>query len=182
VADSALWQSYTGRLFCLRARPQPWLDALAPGLALLPVARCLRDPRQGAVWMRLGPDEWWYWTHPGATEVLPGLVSEAAGAHHHALVEISDAHRALRLEGAACELLTQGCELDVARLPSGFAGRTRCAAFTVVVCPEGRGLWLWAEASWAESFERWLERAAAVQRGGAPCPSPPAGLPLKPSG
>jgi heterotetrameric sarcosine oxidase gamma subunit len=132
--------------------------------------------------MRLGPDEWWRWTISDDAQEWPGLALAAASASHHDLLEISDAYQAFRLEGAAMGLLSQGCELEVERLPSGFAGRTRCAAFTVVLCPEGSGLWLWAEASLAESFEGWLQRAAAVQRGGAPWPSPPAGLPLTPSG
>ncbi len=154
MADSWFCPPPKGRLFCLRTRPQPWLEGLAPGLFALQTSRCLRQDQ--VLWMRLGPDEWWCWGPADAT--WPDRVPEAAGSHPHALIEISDAQQAFEMPGPAKQWLAQGCELDFERLPLDFASRTRCAAFTVVICPQGQGGWLWVEASLAQSFAQWLQR------------------------
>jgi heterotetrameric sarcosine oxidase gamma subunit len=164
VADQVTRPVKQGSLFCLRARPQPWLDALVAGLAGLPTSRRLQAKEQDALWMRLGPDEWWCWAKGGDTRDWPDRVRQAAGTHHHALVDISDAYQTIEVHTAAHALLSQGCELDLERLPADFAGRTRCAAFTVVLCPFSSGALLWAEASLAQSLERWLDRAAVFVR------------------
>lgn len=164
MADSVTRPVTPGHLLCLRARPQPWLDALVPGLAGLPTSRRLQVREQDTLWMRLGSDEWWCWSSSGDAHHWPDRVRQAAGTHHHALVEISDAYQAIEVQTAADALLSQGCELDLERLPADFAGRTRCAAFTVVLCPLGGGALVWAEASLAYSLERWLNRAAMFVR------------------
>ncbi len=158
MADGWVCPPREGRLFCLRARPQPWLEALAQGLFALQTSRCLR--RGQMLWMRLGPDEWWCW---GAVDTAwPDRVREAAGSHPYALIEISDAQQAFEIPGSAQQWLAQGCELDFERLPPDFASRTRCAAFTVVICPQAQSAGLWVEASLAQSFDQWWQRIGRV--------------------
>lgn len=151
----------SGRLWCLRARPADWLEALAPGLASLPCSRFLQGGQ--ALWMRLGPDEWWCWTGEGDEKApADGLISQVAGSQPHAWIEIGDAHQAFLLQAPVQDILSQGCDLDVECVPGDLATRTRCAGFTVVICPQTDGWWLWVEASLGQSFEQWLRRASAM--------------------
>lgn len=157
MAEGLSWQVCPHRLWVLRTRSRDGLDALAPGLSDLPTSRCLRHGQ--ALWMRLGPDEWW--CQSGTEEAPPGLPERhAAGRSAEVLIDLSNAHVMLQLRGSVFEVLSQGCDLDFERLPPDSAVRTRCAAFTVVLCPQGDRLDVWIEASLAQSFQAWLQQAA----------------------
>lgn len=110
--------------------------------------------------MRLGPDEWWCQVAADRPLALPEPC--APGVADAVWLDLSDAHAMLRIEGPVLEVLSQGCDLDFERLPPDSALRTRCAAFTVVLCPQGDKLDLWIEASLAQSFQAWLAQAALV--------------------
>lgn len=158
MAETVSWQTREGSLFCLRTRPQPWLDGLVPGLSALQTSRSLRAGH--ALWMRLGPDEWWCWTP--ADTVGAERVPELAGRDVYALIDLSDAQQAFEIRGAVHDGLSQGCELDFERLPPDFASRTRCAAFSVVICPQGEACYLWTETSLARSLGQWLDQAGRL--------------------
>lgn len=159
MAEAVSWQAREGHLLCLRTRSRSWLDGVAPGLSSLQTSRFLRAGP--ALWMRLGPDEWWCWTSAGAA--CAARVRQSAGAQFHALLDISDAQQAFEIQGAVRDVLSQGCELDFERLPPDFAGRSRCAAFTVVICPQLGGTYLWVEASLARSLTQWLDQARRLR-------------------
>jgi sarcosine oxidase gamma subunit len=110
--------------------------------------------------MRLGPDEWWCWTP--ADTVGAERVPELAGRDVYALIDLSDAQQAFEIRGAVYDGLSQGCELDFERLPPDFASRTRCAAFSVVICPQGEACYLWTETSLARSLGQWLDQAGRL--------------------
>jgi heterotetrameric sarcosine oxidase gamma subunit len=156
-----------GSLLSLRTRPAPWLDRLAAGLSQLPPCRQL--PQGQALWMRLGPDEWWCWWDQDMADTGATLraIEEAAQGAFHACVDLSDAHAACLLPAPAEPLMSAGCDLDLERLPADFAGRTRLAAFTVVVAQQAGqpgALRLWIESSLAQSLGAWLVQTAALQR------------------
>lgn len=166
MADSKAFFMHTGSLLSLRTRPAPWLERLAPGLSLLAPCRQLQHGQ--ALWMRLGLDEWWCWQgDEAAAPALAQAIAEAAGAALHACVDLSDAQACCLLPAPAEALLSAGCDLDWERLPADFAGRTRLAAFTVVLAPEASqdgALRLWLESSLAQSLGAWLAQTAALQR------------------
>jgi sarcosine oxidase gamma subunit len=158
----------TGCLLSLRTRPAPWLDSLAGGLSQLAPCRQLQNGL--ALWLRLGPDEWWCWHEDAGTDAstLRHAVEEAAaGAFHAACVDLSDAHALCLLPAPAGPLLSAGCDLDLEHLPADFAGRSRLGPFPVVLAPEpaqSGAVRLWVEASLDYSLALWLERTAAVVR------------------
>jgi heterotetrameric sarcosine oxidase gamma subunit len=176
VADESEYAIRSGRLLSLRAQPARWLDELAGGLSELPV--CRQMFAGSALWLRLGPDEWWSWCEgadddTGTAQAAMQAITRAAGPAHHACVDLSDAYCALWVRSPAADLLSQGCDLDFARLAANFAGRTRLSAYTVVLAPsrtEPGAMRLWADASLAESLQAWLARAAVLQ--GASCAAP----------
>ena len=187
MADSGVHAMGSGRLLSLRAQPAPWLDELAAGLSALPV--CRQMAQGSTLWLRLGPDEWWCWCEggddPAVQEAMQAAmrgvierVAHAAGPVHHACMDLSDAYCALLLAPPAVDLLAQGCDLDFARLAADFAGRTRLSAYTVVLAPsrtEPGAMWMWADASLAESLQAWLARAAALLAASSAAPGVPPG-------
>lgn len=160
MADVQVFEMRTGGLLSLQTQAAPWLERLAPGLPQLAPCRQLRHGP--ALWLRLGPHEWWCW-QAEATEPPWQAVGDAAGDAPHACVDLSDAHTACVLGPDAQALLSCGCDLDLEQLPADFAARTRLASFTVVLArrPDG-AWWLWTEASLAQSLQRWLARTQAL--------------------
>ena len=156
-------------LLSLRTSAAPWLEELAVGLSQLQVCRQLRtaQPHGSLLWMRLGPDEWWCWWQDEAldTQTRMRSIARAAGGCHHACVDISDAQVAFVSSAPAAPVLSFGCDLDFEQLPDDFAGRTRLAAFSVVLArqpgPEGAMI-AWTEASLAMSLQRWFERIGSL--------------------
>lgn len=166
VADIHSFEMRNGCLISLRTRPAPWLDTLAPGLSQLPACRRLQSGP--ALWMRLGPDEWWCWRDEESCDARLHMqvIAKAAGGFHDC-VDLSDGHASCLLPAPAQDLLSTGCDLDIEQLATDFAGRTRLAAFTVVLArqPSQPGaMRLWVESSLAQSLQLWLARAAALQR------------------
>lgn len=76
---------------------------------------------------RLGPDEWLlHWPESEFGTLAVSMV-QALGHITHALIDISQRHSALRLEGCrASDILNAGCPLDLATkmFPTGTATRT----------------------------------------------------------
>ena len=173
MANESEYAIRSGRLLSLRAQPARWLDELAGGLSELPV--CRQRFAGSALWLRLGPDEWWSWCEgadddAGTAQAAMQAIARAAGPAHHACVDLSDAYCALRVRSPAADLLSQGCDLDFARLAANFAGRTRLSAYTVVLAPSGAepgAMGLWADASLTQSLQAWLTRAGDLLRAGA---------------
>lgn len=167
MSDSQTFKMLTGCLLILRTRPAPWLDRLAGGLSKLAPCRQLQNGL--ALWLRLGPDEWWCWQDDAGTDAstLRHAVEEAAAGAFHACVDLSDAHALCLLPAPAGPLLSAGCDLDLEHLPADFTGRSRLGPFTVVLAPEpaqSGAVRLWVEASLDYSLALWLERTAAVVR------------------
>lgn len=167
MADFSPFFRQPGGLISLRAAAHPWLDRLAGGLSRLGVCRQLLSAPD--LWMRLGPDEWWCWWQDEArtADSVMQTIAQAADGQHHACVDISDAQVAFVSRDGAAPVLSFGCDLDFERLPGDFAGRTRLAAFQVVLArqqaPQGAML-LWTESSLAESLQTWLDRSVALAR------------------
>jgi len=164
VAEAQTFEMRSGSLLSLQARPGPWLERLAPGLSQLPPGRRLdaATPQGQALWLRLGPEQWWCW-RAQASEPPLQTVQSAAGDEPHAGVELGDAYPACVLGASAQALLSCGCDLDFERLPADFAGRTRLAGFSVVLARLDSAAWcIWVEASLAHSLQQWLARTQAL--------------------
>lgn len=165
MADFESFHMRFGSLLSLRTRPGPWMERLAPGLSQL--GPCRQLTHGPALWLRLGPDEWWCWQDEEASDVaaLAQAISQAAGQAFHACVDLSDAHALCLLPAPAGPLLSAGCDLDLERLPADFAGRSRLGPFTVVLAPEpaqSGAVRLWVEASLADSLNLWFRRTEVV--------------------
>lgn len=162
---STVFKMHAGGLLCLRTRSAPWLDALAAGLSQL--APCSQITSGPALWMRLGPDEWWCWLGNNGADVASQMQAiEQAAEGFHTCVDLSDGHASCVLPAPAGQLLSAGCDLDVERLVN-FAGRTRLGPFTVVLSLQvdpADNMRLWVEASLAESLQLWLERTSERTR------------------
>jgi sarcosine oxidase, subunit gamma len=102
----------------------------------LPTAACraaVQDPR-AALW--LGPDEWLLLAPAGEASSITASIASALPGAHFSLVEVSDAHAALTVEGRlAATLLSAGCalDLDASAFPVGMCTRTLLAKATIVL-------------------------------------------------
>ena len=166
VAEIHPFEMRNGCLLSLRAHPAPWLDTLAQGLSQL--APCRQLQSGPALWMRLGPDEWWCWRDEEAADGPAHVQAIAQAAQgFHACVDLSDARACCLLPARAQDLLSTACDLDLELLACDFAGRSRLAAFTVVLAQEpgqAGAMRLWIESSLAQSLQLWLARSAALVR------------------
>lgn len=110
--------------------------------AQLPTEAC-RAVAQGpraALW--LGPDEWLLLAPAGEAASIGASIASALAGAPHSLVEVSDAHAALIVEGPrAAALLAAGCalDLDLRAFPVGMCTRTLLAKATVVLWRQAPG-------------------------------------------
>ncbi|CAA9254728.1 MAG: Sarcosine oxidase gamma subunit [uncultured Actinomycetospora sp.] len=142
----------------LPTRPDTW-TALPAGQAL-----------------RLGPDEWLLTSAAAQPEDWEFAVDEAAAAHGGMAVDVSAQRTALRLRGgAARELLTTGCALDLRprSFPHGRCAQTLFGqAAVVLVAHGGDDLQVLVRPSFAAHVVDRLVDAATEYR---PDPSPESG-------
>ena len=84
-----------------------------------------------------GPDDWFIVGPKGHAEALAARLREALGGQHHAVTDVSSGYTVLHLSGtAACDVLAQGCPLDMH--PRAFA-RGACAGSHFFKA----SVWLW---------------------------------------
>lgn len=107
----------------------------------LPIEAC-RAVAQGpraALW--LGPDEWLLLAPAGEATAITADIATALAGTPHSLVEVSDAHAALTVEGPlATTLLSAGCALDLddRAFPVAMCTRTLLAKASVVLWRQTR--------------------------------------------
>lgn len=96
--------------------------------------RAVAQGPRAALW--LGPDEWLLLAPAGEAATITADIAAGLAGAPHALVEVSDAHAALTVEGPrAATLLSAGCalDLDLRAFPAGMCTRTLLAKATVVL-------------------------------------------------
>lgn len=106
------------------------------GLVLPQTAHAVTIFDAGGRVMWLGPNEWAVVAPAHLREVLAGWLAEAVAGTTAAVVDVSDAVVALRLEGpAAVDVLAAGCPLDlhVSAFAVGRCARSRLAKVDVVL-------------------------------------------------
>ena len=117
----------------------------------------------GALLMRLGPDEWRALAGPEDEGGLGRRLWQALAEGPGALVELSSASVAVTVAGErAADLLAVGAglDLDEAAFPVGRAARTRLGNAVVLVRRTAPDAFeLHAPRSYARSFWEWLEAA-----------------------
>lgn len=132
----------------LRGDPadEGFVAAIASAIGLgLPTsaAQCPSDAVRRIVWA--GPDDWFVIGEAGAQEAIGRALSQAAGARHHAVTDVSSGYVVLSLSGAPVrDVLAQGCPLDLH--PRSFAvGASAGTHFFKA------SVWLWRTAD--DAFE-----------------------------